>query len=109
MKEIIQITESTPIKEIINKFRNQNYSKHTDWMHSILDEEVPYVVNAMRVFTEQLGEIISKNKRWNAVFFNDHIKFYNCDDEDWHCYYDMNEIDKRYIDLRIDQWLDDQD
>jgi hypothetical protein len=55
-----------------------------------------------------LGEIISKDKRWNAVFFNDHIKFYNCDDEDWHCYYDMNEIDKRYIDLRIDQWLDDQ-
>jgi len=61
MEEIIQISESTPIKEIIYKFRNQNYSKHTDWTHSILEEEMPYVENAMRVFTEQF--VIAENNR----------------------------------------------
>jgi len=107
MKSIIQITESTSIKEIIRQFLYLNYSKHTDWMHSILDEEMPYVIKAMNEFTEQLGEIKSKNYRWRADFFGERILFYNFENEKWYCYYDLEEIDKRYIDLKIDQWLDD--
>jgi len=103
----MEIFESTPIKEIVCKFRYLNYSKHTDWMHSILDEEKPYVLKALKDFTEQLGEIKSKDTTWKAVFFQDHIKYYNCEKKTYFNYYDMDEIDKRYIDLRIDKWLDD--
>ena len=105
----MEIFESTPIKEIVCKFRYLNYSKHTDWMHSILDEEKPYVLKAMKVFTEQLGKIKSKDYTWEASFWDDHIKFFNCEKDEYYIYYDMAEIDKRYIDLRIDQWLDEKD
>jgi len=106
VKEIIKITESTPIKEIVSMFNYSFYSKHTDWMHTILEEEIPYVIKAIEDFTEQLGEIKSKDTTWKAVFFGEQIKFFNCEKDKYECYYDMDEIDKRYINLRIEEWLE---
>nr|VFK16288.1 MAG: hypothetical protein BECKLPF1236A_GA0070988_101427 [Candidatus Kentron sp. LPFa]VFK31639.1 MAG: hypothetical protein BECKLPF1236C_GA0070990_101448 [Candidatus Kentron sp. LPFa] len=110
MQDIVQITSATPIRDIIRRFRWLFYSKHSDWIEYILDEELPFIEKAMKEFIGELGKIHSKSTKWEARFFIGHppfIQFYDLGRKNWANYYDMNEIDRRYIDFKIAQWLED--
>lgn len=109
MDNMLQITSATPIWDIIERFRGSFYSKHSNWIEYVLEEELPFVEEAMNEFIKELGEIQSKDAKWEAKIFIGHppfIQFYDPEREDWANYYDMEEIDRRYIDRRIDQWLE---
>ena len=108
MKDIVRYTSQTPVKEIIDEFRYSLYSKHSDRTFNLLDEEVPWIERAMKTFVEQIGLVQSRSVTWKAVYVNastPYIGFENVKDGSFTRYYDMEEIDRRYIDSAIDEWV----
>ena len=108
MKNIVRYTSQTPIKKILEDFRGLLYSKHSDWRHQVLKDEEPLIEKAMKIFVEQVGFIQSKRVTWRAVYIDGscpYINFENVADGSLTNYFDMEEIDRRYIDSRIDEWM----
>ena len=108
MEKIIRYTKITPITRVISDFRELFYSKHNDWVQQVLDEEIPIIKKSMKQFVQQLGIIQTKNTAWKAIYFDSsssYIKFENLNDSSLVSYYDMTELDRRYIDLKIDKWI----
>ena len=59
-------------------------------------------------FVKQLGSIQSLNNVWKVIFFANfcpYIKFKNIKGGTLISYYDMDIIERRYVDLTIDKWL----
>ena len=108
MNDIIRYTNETPIVDIINELGYLFYHKHCSWRHTMLDEEIPVIEKAIKQFAEEIGEIQSKSKTWGVVCFGDYVKFKNLHNNDCLSYFDLEEIDKRYIDLSIAKWKKDK-
>ncbi len=108
MKDIIKYKKSTPIKEIIEEVLWQSYSKHSDLSEYLLKEEIDIVDKAIKEFASQMGIIKTKDKKFEMSCFENspaYIKFYDLENEKNIDYYDLAEIDRRYIDMKIDKWL----
>jgi hypothetical protein len=104
MENIVRYTNKTPIVNIIYDLYGDFYHKHCDWQNRMLDEEIPIVKNAIKQFAKELGEIKSKNTIWKTIYFDHYIKFKNLDNGDYFSYFDLEEIDRRYIDLSMEKW-----
>jgi hypothetical protein len=109
MNNIEKYTKLTTVQQIINDVLWQSYSKYSELSHTLLENEIDIVDNALRQFVEEIGIIKTKNKKFKLVCFENYpsyIKFYNLDDNNYINYYDLKEIDIRYIDIVINKWLE---
>ena len=104
MENIVRYTNKTPIVDIISDLESSFYHKHCDWQVRMLDEEIPVVKNAIRQFAKELGKIKSRNTTWKTICFDYYIKFENLNNHDCFSYFDLEEVDRRYIDLSIEKW-----
>lgn len=110
IKELYEVTEDMSASEVFKKYRYLLYSKHNDVYSNLLDSEVLLLEKALKKFTIQLGNIQGENKVWNAIcvgLSHYYIAFREVGSEGWVKYYELNELDKRYIDYRIDMFLGD--
>lgn len=104
MENIVRYTNKTPIVDIISDLGSNFYHKDCDWKNRMLDEEIPIIEKAIRQFSKELGEIKSRNTTWKTLCFDYYIKFENLDNGDWLSYFDLEEVDRRYIELSIEKW-----
>ena len=109
MNNIEKYTKQTTIQQIIKDVLWQSYSKHSELSQKLLENEIAIVEKAIRQFAQEVGIIKTKNKKFKLVCFQNYpsyIKFHNIVNDDYINYYDLEEIDKRYIDTMINQWLE---
>ncbi|RLA16628.1 MAG: hypothetical protein DRQ62_15915 [Gammaproteobacteria bacterium] len=67
MKDMHIITATTPVVEVVKRYRYFFYSKHNDIYNELLQDEIPLVEKALQDFVDQLGEIQGSNKIWMAI------------------------------------------
>ena len=103
-KNIVHYTDETSVVNIINDITGRFYSKHCDWQYDMLPEEISVIENAIQKLADELGNIKSETTSWRAVFFGYYIKFEDIITGECVEYFDMNPIDRRYIDLAIQEW-----
>ena len=106
--DIIKYTKQTPIKNIIDDVLSQSYSKHSDLSHYLLEEEIDVVDDAIRQFALEIGDIKMKNKVLKMICFSNYpsyIKFYDINTDTYINYYDLEEIDRRYVEKSIEKWM----
>ena len=109
MNNIEKYTKLTTVQQIINDVLWQSYSKHSELSHTLLENEIDIVDKALKQFAQEIGIIKTKNKKFKLVCYENHpsyIKFHNLDDDNYIDYYDLKEIDTRYIDIVINKWLE---
>ena len=107
--EIEKYTKEMSIQEIVKDILFQSYSKHSELSYHLLESEVNIIDNALNIFTQDIDIIETKNNKFKLVCFQNHssyIKFYNIKTNEYISYYDLEEIDRRYIDISIDKWLE---
>ncbi len=109
MNNIEKYTKLTTVHQIIKDVLWQSYSKHSELSHRLLESEIDIVDKALKQFAQDIGIIKTKNKKFELVCFENYpsyIKFRDIDDDNYIDYYDLEEIDRRYIDITVDKWLE---
>ena len=97
------------VSEVYSRYRYLLYSKHNDVYNGLLEDEIALVENALKEFVIQLGNISGDNKNWEAIcvgLCQYYIAFREVGKEEWELYDDLKELDRRYVDYAIDQFLE---
>ena len=108
MCNVAKYTKQTSIKQIIKDVLWQSYSKHSELSYYLLEDEIDIVDEALKQFSKEIGIIETKDNIFKLVCFQNYpsyIKFYDLNNDKYISYYDLEEIDRRCIDKKIEQWL----